>query len=143
MKLVRVMKVILLLTVCIALIGCTGTPTPPVKTAKNVAKLVEEGMMLDEVSALMSVGLRETPVLFPALGIEQQADETWQFESQEGGLSEDTEASYHALVFIPSRSGDNHYMIFFEEGSLVGDTWFSHVNAYVIEQLLGGTWAEE
>jgi len=108
-----------------------------------VAKLVEVGMMLDDVYALMSTSLRETTILYPALGIEQQADETWQFQSQEGGLSEDTEAPYHVLIFIPSQSGDKHYMIFFEEDSVVGDTWFSHVNASVIEQLLGGAWAEE
>ena len=134
-----VLKFILLLTVCLILAGCTGTPTPPVDTAKNAAKLIEEDLTLDEVYALMTTRLKETTTLYPALGIEQQADGNWQFRSAKDGLPEDADVPFHALIFIPARSGGKYYMVFFEDGSVIGDDWFSYSRAALIKLTLGGT----
>ena len=134
---------LVLLITCLPLVGCGGTPVPPVDTATNLAKLAEKDMTLNQVYDLMSDELKATITTYPALGIEQTADGGWEFTGKGGGLAEDEEAPFHVLVFTPDPVGADHYMVFFENESVIGDEWFSYSSASIIERTLVGTLIED
>ena len=120
-----------------------GTPTPPVDKTIHLEKLVETGMTLDQVYALITTRLKEMSTLYPALKLEKQPDGQWQFVSEKEGLEMDADVSFHALIFPPSRSGGRYYMVFFEDDVVIGSDWFSSSRAAVIKQTLGGTLVDE
>ncbi len=130
---------LVLLITCLSLVGCGGTPVPPVDTAKNLAKLIEKEMTLNQVYDLMSIELRDTTTLYPAQNIEQKAAGNWVFTSKEGGLTEDEEATFLVLVFTPDPVGADYYMVFFENESVIEDDWFIYSSAVIIKRTLEGS----
>ncbi len=128
-----------LLIMGLSLGGCGGTPVPPVDTAKNLAKLIEKEMTLNQVYDLMSIELRDTTTLYPARNIKQKADGNWVFTSKEGGFAEDEKATFHVLVFTPDPVGADYYMVFFENESVIEDDWFIYSSAVIIKKILEGT----
>ena len=130
---------LILLIMCLSLVGCGGTPVPPVDTAKNIAKLIEKDMTLNQVDDLMSIKLRDTTTLYPARSIEQKADGNWVFTSKEGGFAEGEEVPFHVLVFTPDPVGADYYMVFFENESVIGTAWFTAPDAATIQSTLEGT----
>jgi len=130
---------LVLLIMGLSLVGCEGTQVPPVDTAKNLAKLIENDMTLNQVYDLMSIELRDTTTSYPAQNIEQKADGNWAFTSKGGGFAEDEEAPFHVLVFTPDPVGADYYMVFFENESVIGTAWFTAPDAAIIQSTLEGT----
>ena len=130
---------LVLLIMGLSLVGCGGTPVPPVDTAKNLEKLIEKDMTLNQVYDLMSIKLRDTTTLYPARSIEQKADGNWVFTSKEGGFAEDEEAPFHVLVFTPDPISADYYMVFFENESVIEEDWFIYSSAVIIKRTLEGS----
>lgn len=137
----KVLLCLLILSVmCLSLVGCKERiPVPPVDTAKDVAKLAEEGMTLDQVNGLMSAQLKNTTTLHGAKKLEQQLSGAWKFGSVEGGLPEGSDAPYQVLIFPPDKAGEDCYMVFFQNKSVIGSDWFAAKTADTIKDLLEGT----
>ena len=131
------------MAMCLILVGCTGTPTPPVDRGEDLAQLVEQGMTLDQVYALMTTDLEEMTTLYAASNIEQQTDGQWKFTPELEGLAEDADVPYRALIVTPAQSGSKYYTVFFKNGSVIGSDWFSSSHAAVIKQILGGILIKE
>ena len=130
---------LILLIMGLSLVGCGGTPVPPVDTATNLAKLIEKDMTLNQVYDLMSIELRNTTTLYPAQNIEQKAGGDWAFTSKGGGFAEEEEVPFHVLVFTPDPVGTDYYMVFFENESVIGTAWFTAPDAAIIKKTLEGT----
>ena len=144
MKHKKVLSIVILLIMCLLLIGCIGgTPKPPVDTAGKAAKLVQQGMSLDEVYALLKTPLRYKTTLYPARNVEKSDTGKWKVSSKEGGFAEDEEVPYQALIFQPDPSRQDYYMVFFEEGTVIGSEWFAYSGANVIIKVLEGTFIPE
>ncbi len=127
------------------LAGCIGgTPVPPVDTAQDVAKLVEEGYTLNQVYGLMSPQLKDTIILHRAQTVEQKKfSGAWEFGAVPGGVPEDSDAPYKVLIFPPDKAGGDCYMIFFENDSVIGSDWFTAAAADTIDGLLEGSLISE
>ena len=143
MKHKTMLVTLVLLIACLSLVGCGGTPVPPVDTATNLAKLIEKDMTLNQVYDLMSIELRGTTTLYPTQNIEQAAGGDWVFTSKEGGFAEDEEAPFHVLVFTPDPVGADYYIVFFENESVIGDDWFIYSSAVIIQSTLEGSLIED
>ena len=140
MKRKKALSIVILLIMCLSLIGCIGgTPKPPVDTAGKAAKLVQQGMSLDEVYALLKTPLRYKTTLYPAQNVEKDAAGNWKVSSKEGGFAEDEEAPYQVLIFQPDPGKQDYYMVFFKEGTVIGAEWFAYSGANVIIKVLEGT----
>ncbi len=123
----------------LSLVSCGGgTPIPPVDKAEDIEQLVGNSMTLDQVYTLMSAKLKNTTTEYPALNVELAAEGNWSFTGTEGGISEDTEAVYLVLIFTPDPIGASYFMVFFEDGLVIGNSWFDYTNAMVIQKLLEG-----
>ena len=133
---------LILLIMGLPLVGCEGIPVPPVDTAKNLAKLIETDMTLNQVYDLMSNELSDKTTLYPTQTIEQKADD-WVFTSKGGGFAEDEAVPFHALVFTPDQVDADYYMVFFENESVIGDDWFSYSSAMIIKNTLEGSLIED
>lgn len=126
MKRKVLLSLLILLVMCLSLVGCKERiPVPPVDTAKDMAKLAEEGMTLDQVNGLMSTQLKNTTTLHGAQKLEQQLSGAWKFGSVEGGLPEGSDAPYQVLIFPPDEAGEDCYMVFFQNKTVIGSDWFS------------------
>ena len=138
MKRKAVPGLLILLILCLSLVGCIErTPVPPVDTATDVAKLVEEGYTLDQVYVLMSPQLKDTIILHRAQTIEQKKfSGAWEFGAVPAGVPEDSDVPYKVLIFPPDKAGADCYMIFFENESVIGSDWFTPTAADTINDLL-------
>jgi len=140
MKIKVLVGLLALLIVCLSLIGCKERiPVPPVDTAQDIAKLVEEGMTLDRVYELMSTRLKNATVLYRAQKLERRISGSWKVGSVEGGIPEDSDTPYNVLIFAPDTVDADCYMIFLENESVIGADWFSPAAANTIQSLLEGT----
>lgn len=140
MKLKGLLGLLALLIVCLSLIGCKERiPVPPVDTAQDIAKLVEEGMTLDQVYELMSTRLRNAALLYPAQKLERRISGAWRVGAIEGGMPEDSDTPYNVLIFPRDTIDADSYMIFLENETVIGADWFSPTAANNIQNLLEGT----
>jgi hypothetical protein len=140
MKFKVMIGVLVLMIACLSLAGCKERiPVPPVDTAKEVAKLVKEGMTVEQVYALMVPQYKNTTMMYPAQTVEKQLSGSWKIGSLEGGMAESSDAPYQILIFLPDKQGEDCFMIFFEENELVGSAWFAPNAADSIRNLLKGT----
>jgi hypothetical protein len=126
------------LIMCLSLAGCQGTPVPPVDTAEDLAQLVENDMTLAQVHALMNPELKGAAIEYRAIDIEQKADGSWGFTGQEGGITEDTDAPFLAIVFEPEDIASEYYLIFLKNESVIGSGWFPYQSAVTIKRTLEG-----
>jgi len=126
--------------VCLSLIGCKERiPVPPVDTAKDISKLVEEGMTEDQVYGLMSAQLKTRANSYQAQTLQKQLSGSWKIGSVEGGLSEESDAPYQVIIFTPDAEGDDIFMIFFQDKTVIDSDWFAPTAADTIRNLLEGT----
>ena len=140
MKHKAILALTALLVVALAVIGCKeSSPRVPAETTADMAKLVHEGMTLDQVYALMSIQLKNTTTLYPAKSIEKELSGSWKLTSVEGGLSTEDEAEYHVLVFTPETAEADYYMVFFHNDAVIGADWFEPSVASKLLELLEGT----
>jgi hypothetical protein len=139
MKKKGLMGLFIVSIMCLSFAGCEGTPVPPVDTAEDLAQLVENDMTLSQVYALMSPEFKETGIEYRAIEIEQKADDSWGFTGQEGGITEDTDAPYLAIVFEPEDIASEYYLIFLKNESVIGSGWFPYQSAVTIKRTLEGT----
>jgi len=140
MKLKGLLGLLVLLIVCLSLIGCLErTPVPPVATAEDTAKLVEEGMTLDEVYDLMMHQLKDRTFLYRAQKLERRISGAWKVGAVEGGIPEGSDTPYNVLIFSPDTVDADCYMIFFENETVIGADWFSPTAADTMQDLLEGT----
>jgi hypothetical protein len=131
---------LVLLIACLSLTGCKERiPVPPVDRATDIAKLVEEGMTLDQVYGLMNLQLKNSTTLYQAQTIQKQLSGSWKIGSVEGGLTEESEAPYGVLIFTPDVAGEDVYMIFFQNAAVIGSDWFAPNAADSIQNLLEGS----
>lgn len=140
MKFKVMIGLLVLLIACLSVTGCKErTPVPPVDTARDVAKLVVEGMSLDQVYGLMDTQFKNTTMLYPAQKLEKQFSGSWKIGSVEGGLTEDSDAPYQVMLFIPDKEGDDCFMIFFQDETVIDSDWFAASAADTIKDLLEGS----
>ena len=145
MKRKAVTGLLILLILCPLLAGCIGaTPVPPVDTATDIAKLVEEGYTLNQVYGLMSPQLKDTTILHRAQTVERRKlSGAWNVGAVPGGVPEDSDAPYKVLIFPPDNVGADCYLIFFENESVIGSDWFTPTAADTINDLLEGSLTSE
>ena len=140
MKRKKALSIVILLIMCLSLIGCIGgIPEPPVDTARKAAKLIQQGMTLEQVYDLLDTTLRDKTTLYPAQDVEKSDTGNWKVVSKEGGFAKDEEAPYQVLVFNPDKPGGDYYMVFLKEDLVIDSAWFSYLGANVIIRVLEGT----
>ena len=140
MKRKKALSIVILLIMCLSLIGCIGgIPEPPVDTARKAAKLIQQGMTLEQVYDLLDTTLRDKTTLYPAQDVEKSDTGNWKVVSKEGGFAEGEETPYQILVFTPDKGSDKYYMVFFKDDVVIDSDWFSYSGAAVMIKALEGT----
>jgi hypothetical protein len=137
MKKVLMPFVILLTVLSMLLVGCGGTPTPPVKSTNNLNKLVTDGQTVEQVYALMSDSLKSTSVLYQATKIEESTS-GWGIVSKDGGFSAGETGAFQVLYFKPAKATAQSFAVFFKANAVIGKAWFSAQNSSFIENILQG-----
>jgi hypothetical protein len=117
--------------------ACQGTITPPVDSASHLETLVSEGQPLAQVLGNMTPRLESQTMIYPANGIEKQANGQWTFTSKSGGIPGDTDAPFLALVITPDTTNEDYYVIFFKDDRVMSHEWFTFYYANFIHQALG------
>jgi hypothetical protein len=133
-----IVPLVAIILVLSMLVGCSGTPKPPVGNLEDLDELVTLNMTLDQVYALMKPSLRQTSTLYQVESIQQTASGNWRINNKEGGFAANEAGSYQALWFTPVKTGDEYYMIAFKGDVVMGKAFFVSTNAYYVEQLLKG-----
>jgi hypothetical protein len=128
--------IVLVLTM---LVGCSGTPKPPVGNLEDLDELVMLNMTLDQVYALMKPELRQTATLYQAESITQNpANGNWIVSNKPGGFAAGEIGPYQGLWFTPTKAGSEYYMIVFKDDVVTGKAFFAPTNAFYVEQYLKG-----
>jgi len=133
---------VLLITLTLSL-SCNSTPDPAGDSVE-LQRVVQEGMTLNEVYALMTPEFKSrATIIYPALNITQLPDGRWEFTPKEGSYPGDKDAPYQVLIIyslIYSQSiAEGCYMLFFKNESLIEDAWFEYEATIDIEKLLWTT----
>jgi hypothetical protein len=117
-----------------------GDSTPSLaEDAIDLEQAVEEGMTLNEVYALMTPGLKNMAVIYPALNISLLSDGRWEFTPKEGSGPGDKDGPYQVLMIYSQPVSEGCYMLFFKNESIMEDAWFEYETALDIEKLLWTT----
>lgn len=132
----RLLVALGILVLIMAPAGCNGTPTPPVDRLTHLEQLVVSGQSIEQVKGLMTPRLQLMAAFYPANLIQQKASGNWNFKAKEGGSQGDTDAPYVAMVVTPDAEGEQAYAVFFKDGSVIGDAWFSNEGANMIRKAL-------
>jgi len=127
-----------LATLSILLSGCSGTPKPPVKTALNLSKLLQNGQTINQVYALMTDSLKTASTLYQANLVETSASGGWVFHAKEGGYAVGETDTYQVLFIHAAKTGGDVFLIFFKSNSEFGSSWFNAQNAVIVETALQG-----
>lgn len=134
--LIPVLAIILAMPFILA--ACNSTPKAPVSKLLDLNKLVVEDMTISQVEALCKTELKDTGILYQVEKIELTTSGNWRISSKEGGFTEGEEGAYQAYFFTPTKTGDDYYAVFFEDGKVIDTAWFTTQSAYLMEKILKG-----
>jgi hypothetical protein len=140
-KKIAIFLVAILAIASLMLAGC-GTPKPPVKSAQDLDKLLQNGQSVQQVYSLMTDSLKNTSTLYQAHTAEQSSDGSWVISAREGGYSASETDTYQVLFFHAEKSGDEALVVFFKSNSEFNKSWFTAQNATLVESTLKGIKAQ-